>query len=110
MTTHNVYRPAVRIAATVAGFVAGVCDPQAKLEGNIRARIKLAIDDMAEAMKEKNSSAFAGAVRRKSLLQKVLKGATLSHDDLLFCGLVVAEEPEVRDTRTLEQLTAERVR
>lgn len=110
MTTHNMYRPVVRVSPAIVGFVAGVCDPQAKFADNVKARIRLAIEEMGEAMKAKNHSAFQGATRRKLLLEKVLKGATLSHDDAAFCGLVVSQDPEVRDSRTLEQLQTERLK
>lgn len=88
----SMYRPASRLSSTVVGYVAGKADPEQKMRDNIKGRIRLAVEEIATATKEKNDTALQGAMRRKALLVAALQGKELSHMDRVFCGLVV-EEP-----------------
>lgn len=90
----NMYRPTSRLSSAVVGYVAGKCDTAAKVRDNIKGRIRLAVEEIAAATKEKNDTALQGATRRKALLVAALQGKELSHMDRVFCGLVV-EAPTV---------------
>lgn len=93
MNGFSMYRPSTgRISNAVVGYVAGKCDTSQKVRDNIKGRIRLAVEEIAAATKEKNDTALQGAMRRKSLLVAALQGKELSHMDAVFCGLVV-EEP-----------------
>ena len=92
----SMYRPTSRLSSSVAGYVAGKPDLEQKVRDNIRGRIRLAVEEIAAATKEKNDTALQGAMRRKSLLVAALQGKELSHMDSVFCGLVV-EAPTVAE-------------
>ena len=91
MGTFSTYRPESRLSSSVAGFVAGRVDVGSKFQGNVQARIRLALEDMAEGNKRGNPIQVKNASKRFGLLQAVLNGAQLDKNDMVFCGLVVEE-------------------
>jgi putative intracellular protease/amidase len=90
----NRYHASLTVSAVagVVGYVAGACDPEMKYRANVKARLVLAFEEIADAIKNPTMMGLAIANHRRGLIVAARNGALLCDADARFAGLVVVEE------------------